>query len=264
MIEEYKKFARDFAREAGEIIREGFFKNLDRTVKEDNTLVTEYDTRVNDLLIQRVKEAFPEHAVFGEESKFVGAENAEYVWTCDPIDGTKAFTMSVPLITLMLSLVYKGDPIVGLIYDPILDRIVTAEKGEGALFNDEKVSHPPHTNIKNAYIAYSVNMKYNYVNMFGIWTEFTKHNVHFSYTHIGMAGLLLASGNIDAIVMPFFSHYEFLTLKLILSESGFVMTNLLGQPIIDIQDKKQGLIMAKPELHADILRVIDPITAPLK
>jgi myo-inositol-1(or 4)-monophosphatase len=215
------------------------------------------------MLIDHVKELFPDHAVHGEESGYVGNENAEYVWYCDPIDGTKAFAMSVPLITCILALAYKGEPVIGVIYDPILDRIVVAQKGKGVLFNNTECFNSPHSEIKKSYIAFSVNIKYNWVNMFDVWMTLHKQHVQFSYIHIGMAGLLLASGNIDAIVLPFFSDYEFLALKVIFDEGGFVTTNLHGQPITDIHTPKQGLVVAKPKLHAELLEAIAPHTAGL-
>ena len=257
---DYRKFAEEFAREAGIIIREGFYKNLECSIKEDHTTVTEYDIKVNEMFIEQVNKLFPDHAILGEESGYVGNKDAEYVWYIDPIDGTKAFSMSIPLISCMISLVYKGEPILGVIYDPILERIVTAEKGKGILFNDVKCAVSPREDIDHSYIAFSVNMKYNWVNMFDVWTTLRAHHVNLGYIHIGMSGLLLASGNVDAIVMPFFSNYEFNALKIIFDEGGFVTTNLLGDPIIDIDNPKQGLVVARPTLHARILKVIAPHT----
>ncbi len=264
MNNEYKKFAEEFTKEAGGIIREGFYKNLERATKEDNSLITEYDNRINDLLIKKVKENFPDHAVHGEESGYVGEEGSKYVWVCDPIDGTKAFITSVPLITFMLSLVCDGETILSIIYDPILDRVVTAEKGKGILFNNEPCSQSGHLHVANSFIGFSVNMKYKFVNMFEVWTELNKNKAQFSYVHVGMSGLLLASGNIDAVVMPFFGDYEFQTLRLLFDEGGFVTTNLLGEPIVNITDPKQGFVVAKPELHKEIIKIINPLTKDLK
>jgi len=171
--------------------------------------------------------------------------------------------MSVPLITCILSLVYKGEPVLGIIYDPILDRMIVAEKGKGVLYNTNTCVTSPHANIENAYIAFSVNMKYKYVDMLEVSRDLQKYNVQFSYVHIGMAGLLLASGNIDAIVLPFFSDYEFLALKCIFDEACFVTTNLHGEPITDMYNPKQGLVVASPLLHAKLIEVLAPHTVKL-
>lgn len=259
-INQYKDFAEKFVKEAGVIIREGFHRNLEHTIKEDYSTVTEYDTLVNDMFIHQVKENFPDHVVIGEESSHKGESDASYVWYIDPIDGTKAFSMSLPLITCIISLTYKGEPILGIIYDPILERLVVAEKGKGVFFNGEPCSPSSRMEVEHSYMAYSVNMKYDWVNMFDLWKTFRSHHINFGYIHIGIAGLLLASGNIDSIVLPFFSDYEFYALKVIFDESGFITTNLLGKPIVDAGNPKQGLVVAMPKLHAKIIEIINPHT----
>ena len=259
-LEQYKNFAEKFVKEAGVIIREGFYKNLEHVIKEDHTTVTEYDTKVNDMFIEQVKSNFPDHFVIGEESSHQGEASADYIWYIDPIDGTKAFSMSVPLITCIISLAYKGEPVLGVIYDPILERIVVAEKGKGVLFNGAPATSSSCQELSHSYMVFSVNVKYSFVDMFELWKIFTKKHVHFGYVHIGMSGLLLASGNVDSIVLPFFSNYEFLALKIILDEGGFVITNLLGDPITDIKNPKQGLVVAKSKLHAEIMEAIKPHT----
>jgi len=263
-LDQYKNFAEKFVKEAGIIIREGFFKNLKRDWKEDDSIVTEYDIKINTMLVEQVQALFPDHAINGEESGYVGAPDAPYVWYCDPIDGTKSFSMTVPLITCILSLVYKDEPILGIIYDPILERIIIAEKGKGVLYNSSTCITSPHHQIKNSYVAFSVNMKYKWVDMLDVCRKFQKENVQFTYVHIGMAGLLLGSGNIDAIVLPFFKDYEYYALKIIFDEGCFVTTNLHGEPITDVSNPKQGLVVAQPQLHKEIMKVIIPHTVHLK
>ena len=85
-LEQYKNFAEKFVKEAGVIIREGFYKNLEHVIKEDHTTVTEYDTKVNDMFIEQVKSNFPDHFVIGEESSHQGEASADYIWYIAPID----------------------------------------------------------------------------------------------------------------------------------------------------------------------------------
>jgi fructose-1,6-bisphosphatase/inositol monophosphatase family enzyme len=99
--------------------------------------VTVADEEIHRFVIERVRETYPEHGVFGEE----GSENAEreYLWLCDPIDGTDMFARGVPVAVFSLALVVDGDPIVGVIYDPFCDKLYSAVKGQGAFCNDQPI-----------------------------------------------------------------------------------------------------------------------------
>ncbi len=258
MHETYKKFAEEFIKDAGEIIREGFYKNLEKVWKEDNTVVTEYDHRINNLLVERVQNNFPDHAIHGEESGFVGDKNAKYVWVCDPIDGTKAFSMSLPHVTCMLALLEDGEPIYSIISDPILNRYVEAEKGNGAIFDGKPCTPSQHTDIAKSYVIYSVSRKYTNNDMWAIGKAIQETKAEFSFVPVGMAALLLASGNADAIVLPFFSDYEFVTYKLIFAEAGIKITALNGSEIKDLSEKSQGFIAASEPLHGKFVELIKP------
>ena len=101
MNDEYLKFAKEVAYEAGKIMLQYFKKDNGATYKQDKTIVTLADTKINDYLIQKVKETFPNHCVDGEEESF-GKSN--YVWVCDPIDGTAMYARHIPVSVFSLAL----------------------------------------------------------------------------------------------------------------------------------------------------------------
>lgn len=135
--EEYLKFAQELAREAGDIMLSYFDTDMNSRKKEDESLVTIADEEINQLVIERVREKYPEHAVFGEEAST--KNKSEYLWVCDPIDGTVQFSKGVPLSVFSLALVYDGVPIVGVILDPFTNRLYHAIKEEPAYLNSEEI-----------------------------------------------------------------------------------------------------------------------------
>ena len=86
MNNDYLEFAKKIAFEAGKIMLKYFNQDNGASYKFDQTIVTKADTEINEYLIERVKETFPTHSIDGEEKQF-GQSN--YVWVCDPVDGTK-------------------------------------------------------------------------------------------------------------------------------------------------------------------------------
>ena len=136
-LEEYLEFAKDIANYAGKIMLKYFNQNNGARYKGDKTIVTISDTEINSYLIEKVKEKYPNHSVDGEEEKF-GESN--YVWICDPVDGTAMYARHIPVAVFSLALVVNGEPKVGVVYDVFTDSLYTAIKGNVAYKNNEKIT----------------------------------------------------------------------------------------------------------------------------
>src|SRR4051812_43111403 len=85
----------------------------------------------NALVLKTIKTRFPDHSILSEEGDDFSEEH-DYVWICDPVDGTHNFSHGVPTATFALALVHKGEPMLCVILDPFLKRLFYAEKGKGA------------------------------------------------------------------------------------------------------------------------------------
>lgn len=134
---EYLDFAKEIANEAGKIMKKYFNSNNGASYKGDKTIVTLADKEINSYLIKRVKETYPKHSVDGEEEQF-GESN--FVWVCDPVDGTAMYARNIPVAVFSLALVIDGVSQIGVVYDVFTDSLYTAIKGEGAYKNGEKIT----------------------------------------------------------------------------------------------------------------------------
>jgi len=116
-MEQYLEFAKKLAKEAEEISLKYFSFEVERIIKEDNTPLTKADTEINDLVIKRINEIYPEHSIYGEEKSEL-KENSKYIWVCDPIDGTMPFSNGLPIFTFSIALVDQsnGLPIKQLVF----------------------------------------------------------------------------------------------------------------------------------------------------
>ncbi len=128
-----KQFATDLAYQAGEIIKTDFTLGMKKEWKENETPLTAADNKVNQLVVDAVNKNFPDYGLITEEG---GShhQNAEYVWICDPIDGTIPFSHGIPTCVFSIALVHEGEPILAVIYDPFMDRLFYAEKKQRRLF----------------------------------------------------------------------------------------------------------------------------------
>jgi myo-inositol-1(or 4)-monophosphatase len=125
-------------REAGELAAKYFAQRtaLTREKKGPQDFVSIADREVETLIRTRLGEAFPADGFLGEES---GGVPAERCWVVDPIDGTNNFLRGLPLWGVSIAYAIAGEPIVGLIYLPCVDRLYSAVRGRGAWCNDAPI-----------------------------------------------------------------------------------------------------------------------------
>ncbi|GFZ49654.1 Inositol monophosphatase 2 [Saitozyma sp. JCM 24511] len=134
-------FAIKLALEAGEMIRAGQAKRFASQATTESTksnsvdLVTEVDKAVEAFIYRRIKETFPDHAFIGEETYAGQSIPDAPTWIVDPIDGTTNFIHGYPMVATSIGLAVGGIPIVGVVYNPFLDLLYSAAKGQGAYLN---------------------------------------------------------------------------------------------------------------------------------
>jgi fructose-1,6-bisphosphatase/inositol monophosphatase family enzyme len=114
---------------------------------------TNFDEEIERDFAKLVEENFPGHGFVGEEVQELTRE-AEYQWHIDPIDGTKYFVRGIPLWCVTLALVHKGEPILGIVYNPPAKQLHHAIKGEGAFMNGQKIEVNDFIQLETMQIAY--------------------------------------------------------------------------------------------------------------
>lgn len=150
-LQEYLNFAKGVARQAGKIQLKYFRSDdLNTQWKGDDTPLTVADTAINSMVIERVKAAYADHGVLGEEESY--KKDREMIWVCDPVDGTMPFSVGAPLSTFSLALVKDGVPIVGVVYDPHQDRLWESATDMLTLLNGKEV-HVNSNGMKNSYVG---------------------------------------------------------------------------------------------------------------
>src|ERR1043166_869898 len=120
----YRAFMNELAEESGALIRQYFGQpDLGVEFKADQSPVTIADRGAEQLMRQRIRSAYPEHGIIGEEMGNE-RENAAFVWVLDPIDGTKSFASACPLFGTLIALLYRGQPVLGAIHQPVLRQLM--------------------------------------------------------------------------------------------------------------------------------------------
>jgi myo-inositol-1(or 4)-monophosphatase len=105
-----------------------------------NDFVTEVDHAAEKAIIETLLTAYPGHGMWAEESgREHGAQDSEFVWIIDPLDGTTNFIHGLPVYCVSIALAVKGKIEQAVIYDPSRNDLFTATKGRGAYMNDRRL-----------------------------------------------------------------------------------------------------------------------------
>ena len=102
-------------------------------------LVTEADRESEEKILTYLKAEFPQHAILSEESGWHTVENAEYMWLVDPLDGTTNYAHQFPVVAVSIGLLYKGQSVIGVVFNPIQDELYQASSKQGAFLNGSPI-----------------------------------------------------------------------------------------------------------------------------
>jgi histidinol-phosphatase len=238
------------ATEAGELTLRWFRSDslvVDR--KGDGTPVTEADRAAEALVRARLREAFPDDGVLGEEEdEHVGTSGRR--WIVDPIDGTKAFTRGVPLYTTLLAVEDEHGVAAGVIVVPALQERVWAGRGLGCFHDGRPCRVSSVDRVDEAYLTTS---GYSY------WPEpmllaAQRSGMTMRTWGDGYGYLLVATGRVDVMVDPTVRPYDIAAMPVILEEAGGRFTALDGR---EGYDHGSG-VATNGVLHDAVLGLLRP------
>ena len=227
----YVEMAAEIAREAGALLAGYFERRVTPERKGEYDLVTEADRASEKLVVERLRAAFPDHAIVAEEGG--GIENgSDYVWYVDPLDGTTNFAHGFPMFNVTLGLEKAGEMVAGVVYDPVRDEMFAAERGAGAWLNGGRICVSRASRLAESLLATG----------FPNRNRNDNYNIHFYYqlgmaTHgvrrAGSAAIDLAyvaCGRLDGFWEFGLSPWDMAAGRLIVAEAGGVFSDMQGRP----------------------------------
>ncbi len=132
--------AKEAAIKAGKIILRYYKADYQIEQKGYQNPVTTADKKADETIKKILMTARPEYGWLSEETKDSSIRlNKRFVWIVDPIDGTKEFINGIPEFVVSIALVEYGEPIIGVIYNPVKKEIFVAAKNMGSFFNETKI-----------------------------------------------------------------------------------------------------------------------------
>lgn len=235
-------------------LREEKFETLQKG-GDPRDIVTSVDIAVNDFLVGKIREAFPEDAIYSEEDG--GASKSERLWTIDPIDGSSNFSRSIPHFAICVAFLEHGVPEAGAVYNPVTNELFSFKKGGGAFVNGNPIHVSKETDLKNSFVLLHAGRKPE------MW-EWGGHAYRQLLEHAkkttNLAGSALdtcfvAAGRVEANIYGTLSTLDIAAAVGILHEAGGILVNGNGEPA-KLESNPQRIIAANAPVIADALRKI--------
>lgn len=250
---DHKEFAIDLAKKAGAVIRANFSLGMKKEWKEDKTPLTVTDTAVNKMVMEAVKESFPDYGLISEEESDYSGQ--EYAWVCDPVDGTIPFSHGIPISTFMLALVKNGKSILGVVYDPFGDDLYFAEKGKGAFVNGERLAVSKSNTLQNNVVGLLTwkSAEFDLIKIIRALIE--KDCIDLRIPSVGYMDMRVAHGEFGAVMFPGPLPWDSAAPKIIVEEAGGKFTDLYGNEP-DLSGEVKGHLASNGLLHEELLEIL--------
>ena len=238
--------------EVGGLIRDLWHEDLEISYKSDGQPVTNIDLAVHEYFVQLFANYFPDDKVVSEESYPSSKSNdSDFVWLLDPIDGTRSMMKKKPEFTVSLALLNQGCLIMGMVYNPILDRVFWVTEHEPMFIQGVDFSAPARN--KDTPLIFTSHRDYH---------QLSQQLSSFQCRPMGSIAqrmAMVAAGACDGAVGYVDMHeWDVAAGCLLAQRAGLVVSDLFGQPFAWNKPGLEvfGVLVAQRSIHSELLRMI--------
>lgn len=241
---------------AGKVLKK-YFDGRNRVDKKGKIdLVTEADVAAESKIIATIRGFFPDHSIVAEESGASDGQEA-YQWIIDPLDGTTNFAHRLPHYAVSIAFAEKGETAMGMVLNPVNGELFTANRGQGAYLNHQKIRVSETEPLIDALLAtgfpYDTRPIFNpMMDRFAACLKATQ-----GIRRLGSAALDLcyvACGRYDGFWEQNLSPWDTAGGALIVSEAGGKVTDFKGQA--HLPEKKQ-ILATNAKIHKGMLNLLN-------
>ncbi|WP_375740166.1 inositol monophosphatase family protein [Pseudomonas boanensis] len=252
--------AQEMADEARTIIKRYFRTRPAVDAKGDASPVTIADREVERMMRERIEASFPDHGIKGEEFAHRNPQ-AEWCWHLDPIDGTKSFLSGSLCFGTQIALSHHGEPVLGLIDQPITGERWLASTCRSSVLNDQPIRTSACTELATA-VLYTSDPACLQPGQVAAFERLRQAISVTRYSHDCYAAGLLALGQIDLLVEANVYPYDIAAQIPVIEGAGGIVTDWQGNPL-QLDGRVNVLAAANAALHAKALAMLNAGTGAL-
>jgi myo-inositol-1(or 4)-monophosphatase len=252
MIKAVRRAGRTLKRDFGEI------EHLQVSLKGPANFVTAADRRAEEILHEELLKARPGYGFLGEEGGERPGADKTHVWIVDPLDGTSNFLHGIPQFCISVALQRDGAVVAGVIYNPVIDELFTAERGKGAFLNDQRLRVAARRRLADAIVACAL-PHYGRGDLAIFQKEFCAVQQKVAgLRRFGSAALDLAwiaAGRLDGYWERDLSPWDMAAGLLLVREAGGFVSDLDGN---EAMLSKGHILAGNDVIHRELLSLLKP------
>ncbi len=233
--------------------------SLNVTTKGRNDFVTEVDQRAEQIIIDTIHKAYPDHGILAEESGH--QEGGEYLWIIDPLDGTTNFLHNFPHFAISIAVEHRSQIVQAVIFDPIRQELFTASRGEGAQLDNRRIRVSRKSDLDSALLGTGFPFRElsdleGYLSTLQVFMPRCA-----GIRRAGSAALDLAyvaAGRLDGFWEFGLKRWDIAAGALLIHEAGgFVSDPMGGESYLDQGD----IVAGNPKISKKMLQLLHPLVA---
>ena len=257
--------ARVAARLAGQRAMEEI-KYVKASVKNEGEMVTQADSICQELIINRIKETYPDHGFIAEEGPegkmlYQTPRGSERIWwIIDPIDGTNNYAHGLLCFVVSIGVMYEGKPVVGVIFDPATDSMYATAKDVDAQLNNSRIETSDEVMSNLTSVAIDSHFSPEQA---GAINEIIKRT---RFRNLGAAALDLAyvaRGALIGTVLTVPKLWDLAAGAILVENAGGIVTDIQGNQIFPVDLDNYGgqpyvVLAGNKKTHAELLKLFNP------
>jgi len=257
-----KTVAQRAVRRSGRLVYKNFHRIQQVALRTRKELVLRTDMQSEKIIINEIRRYFPEHNLLSEECG-QRTQGSDYTWVIDPLDGTVNYYNGITPFRIGLCVLYRNQPTISAIYNPMKNNLYFAEKGRGAWLNQKRIRVSRRNDIHNCLIMTHLSSRKvaRQLTIRQLETLF-QHNMRIRLFGCGLAGLTyIAQGTLDVFYNLLTYPWDILPGALLVKEAGGKVTETNGHKLTA---SSTSVLATNGKFHTPILHLIRQAQVPVR
>ena len=247
-------FAHHLADESEKVIDKYFRTNINVDRKEDESPVTIADKETELTIRKLIQNRYPSHGILGEEFEGIKS-SSDFLWVIDPIDGTRSFIAGHKDFGTLIALLYKQEPISGIINCPLHNERWVGVKNTATKMNGKEIKTSNTESLDKSYLCTTGLYFDNEFFRSGYNKILKKTKYHRFGGDCYMYGML-ASGLIEIVIEDILKVHDYMALIPVIEGAGGIISDKFGKPI-NIQSDGSVVASANSKIHKELIKIIN-------
>ncbi|MCK9525588.1 MAG: inositol monophosphatase [Limnochordia bacterium] len=244
------------AKQAGNLLLEMRKRGFRVAEKSGLDLVTDADKASEELIIRALQQHYPDYNIMAEEQGWFKKVESEFTWVIDPLDGTANYVHGFPHYSVSIGLLRDDKPLAGVVYNPVLQELFSAEQGQGSFLNGELIRVSDATRVQGGLFATGFSGDSAKVSEESMAQFHTITKESHGVRRIGSGALDLcyvACGYLDGYWEKPINAWDIAAGAIILSEAGGTVSGIRGQTVDLFSGEIAG---TNGLLHDELIRLL--------